>query len=401
MKRSSLICSLGLAMSVVGCGNGTKQPSDGGTTVVTQSLAFRLDNLPATAKPGDSLSFTLTVVDGSGNPFTGYKGTVKFDSNDSSATLPGNFTFTGDSQHMFSAQFMFPGKWALRATDAAGPAPTASAFVTIQGPASRLIKVSGDAQTGAAGAQLSKSLVVEAVDDGGNPVAGVAVQWSTTMGGGSITPATAMTGADGTASAAATLGPSGTSYTYQAAVTNLVGSPVVFTSQHGPFKLVYTDPTGGKLRLVKNSASTATAAVLDLVVGAAAQTGYAAGFNLPIDNTKVTLNTMTPGTALNAGSAPVAAKAVLPTAGPMKGVLVSAQSQKASGTGAVTTDTALPAGTVLYSIKLDLLDSAAPGVVFDGTAAGFGLKSGGLRNLAGNAVVNANEVTIGKLEVQQ
>jgi hypothetical protein len=400
MKRSVLMCSLGLALTLAGCGDGNKPPkTDGG--VVTQSLAFRFDNFPATAKPGDNLSFTLAVVDGSGNPFSGYKGTVKFESNDATATLPANYTFAGEAQQTFNVQFKLAGKWALKASDAAAAAPTASAFIVVQGPASRLIRVSGDNQTGAAGAKLPAPLVVEAVDDGGNPVAGVSVKWTTLAGGGGITPDTATTGADGKASADATLGPSGTAYTYQAAVDNLVGSPVVFTSQHGPFKLVYTDPTGGKLRLVKNAASTATTAVLDLVVGSTAVTGYAAGFNLPIDDTKVKLNGLVPGTALNPGSSPVAAKAVLPTAGPLKGVLVAAQSQKASGTGAVANDTALPAGTVLYTIKLDLLDNSAPGVVFDGTAKMFVLKSGGLRSKSGDAVVNASDVAIGKLEVQQ
>ena len=113
------------------------------------------------------------------------------------------------------------------------------------------------------------------------------------------------------------------------------------------------------------------------------------------------LNGLTPGTVLNPGTAPVAAKAVLPTTGPLKGVLVAAQSQKASGTGAVGSDTALPTGTVLYTIKLDLLDTAAPGVVFDGSAGGFALKSGGLRNKAGTAVVNPSEVGIGKLETRR
>ena len=51
------------------------------------------------------------------------------------------------------------------------------------------------------------------------------------------------------------------------------------------------------------------------------------------------------------------------------GMLVAAQSQKASGAGAVATDTAL-----------------APG--------------GGLRNRAGTAVVSASQVAIGKLEVR-
>jgi len=390
MKRVSLLMSLGLAALVAGCGN------NGGTT----TMGFRFDGVPAKAAPGDNISFTLSVVDGSGKPVSGYKGTVKFASTDATATLPGNYTFNGASSQKFNVQFKLPGKWAISATDSAAAAPAGSAFLVVQGPATRLIKVSGDAQTGAAGAALAQPLVVQAIDDGGNPVGGVNVGWSSTMGGGTVTPASMTTGDDGKATAQATLGPSGTSYSFQAAVANLVGSPVVFTSQHGPFKLVYTDPTGGKLRLVKNASSTATSVVLDFVVGDA-ETGYAAGFNLPLDDTKVKLSALTPGTALNAGSAPVAAKAILPTGGPLKGVLVAAQSQKASGTGAVAGDTALTAGAVLYTIKLDLLDTSAPGVVFDGTASGFVLKSGGLVNKTGNAVVAPADVKIGKLEVQQ
>jgi hypothetical protein len=390
MKRIVWTCSLTLALAVLGCGSKSKS-----------SLAFRFDSLASTTTPGASLTFTLSIVDSSGKAASGYKGTVKFDSTDATATLPANYTFTGASSQQFNVQFKLPGKWALRATDANAPAPTGSAFVLVQGPASRLIRVSGDGQTGAAGSALPTPLIVQAIDDGGNPVAGVAVNWTTTMGGGSITPPMATTGADGKASASATLGASGTSYTYQAAVDNLVGSPVVFTSQHGPFKLTYTDPTGGKLRLVKNAASTATTAVLDLVVGADAVTGYSTGFNLPIDVSKVKLEGQTPGTALNPGSAPVAALATLPTSGPLAGVLVSAQSQKASGTGAVAADTALAAGAVLYTIKLDLLDNSAPGIVFDGTASGFALKSGGLRSKTGTAVVAPADVAIGKLEVLQ
>jgi hypothetical protein len=389
-RQSIWACGVGLTLMLAGCGSNH-----------TKTIGFRFDGVPATAAPGASVNFTLSVVDGNNKPVSGYKGTVKFASTDSTATLPANYTFTGSASQQFNAQFKLPGKWAITASDTAAPAPSGSAFLIVQGPASRLVKVSGDAQTGAAGAQLPQALVVQAIDDGGNPVAGVNVAWTTTMGGGTITPATVVTGADGKATAQATLGSSGTSYTFQAAVDNLVGSPVVFTSQHGPFKLVYTDPTGGKLRLIKNSASTATSAVLDFVVGSGGQTGYASGFNLPLDDTKVKLSGMTPGTALNPGSAPAAANAVLPTSGPLKGVLVAAQSQKASGTGAVTGDTALAAGAVIYTITLDLLDTSAPGVVFDGTASGFVLKSGGLLNKTGTAVVAPADVQLGKLEVQQ
>ncbi len=163
--------------------------------------------------------------------------------------------------------------------------------------------------------------------------------------------------------------------------------------------ITYTARSGGKLRLIQSQTTlpTETTIVLELVVGSQPLTGYSVGFDLPLDDTKVTLASFTPGTALNAGTAPVAALAALPQAGPLAHQLVTAQSQKASGTGAVLTDTALPPGTSLYTFELGII--GANGVVFDGTASGFVLPSGGLRDRAGNTVVDAHDVAIGKLEV--
>jgi len=168
-----------------------------------------------------------------------------------------------------------------------------------------------------------------------------------------------------------------------------------------PPPIVYTDPGAGKLRLIKDEQTTRTEIVLDLVVGDAPLTGYSAGFDLPLDASKVGFGGFTPGTALPAGTAPIAAMGTIPRTGPMKDMLVTGQSQKASGDGAVTTDTTLAPGAVLYTIRLDLLDGASIGVVFDGTASDFVLPSGGLRDRAGNAVVDAKDVAIGKLEVTQ
>lgn len=168
---------------------------------------------------------------------------------------------------------------------------------------------------------------------------------------------------------------------------------------HGP--LVYTNPSSsaGMLELVKDKKATPKAMLLDLIVGSTAVTGYSTGFNLPIDATKVSLGTFTPGTALSPGSSPTAASAVLPTTGPLTGDLVVAQSQKASGTGAVAADTMLAPGTLLFTIELDYIADATDGVVFDGTASGFMLPSGGLLDQTGNAVVLPADVAIGKLEV--
>jgi adhesin/invasin len=67
--------------------------------------------------------------------------------------------------------------------------------------------VSGNNQSGQAGTQLGAGLVVQVQDAKGNPVSGVTVGWSVVSGGGSVAPASSVTGANGQASAEWTLGP--------------------------------------------------------------------------------------------------------------------------------------------------------------------------------------------------
>jgi hypothetical protein len=166
--------------------------------------------------------------------------------------------------------------------------------------------------------------------------------------------------------------------------------------------LSYTDPTGGKLRLVRGAPTKSLKAInLDLVVGDAPLIGYSVGFDLPIDDTRVTLAAFTTATALDPGSDPVAAKATLPKEGPLAHELVAALSQKAAGTGAVAADTQVAAGAVLFTLELDLVGHAANGVIFDGTTSDFVLPSGGMRDRLGNTVVEAKDVAIGKLELKQ
>jgi len=116
-----------------------------------------------------------------------------------------------------------------------------------------------------------------------------------------------------------------------------------------------------------------------------------------VDINRVRLGSMVPGAALPAGSNPVAAKAALPLAGPMQGILSSVQSQKASGTGAVATNTAVPAGAVLYTLRLSLA-SSSPGLIFDGASLGTAFNAA-MRDRLGNDVVRRNEFGIGRLEV--
>jgi hypothetical protein len=191
------------------------------------------------------------------------------------------------------------------------------------------------------------------------------------------------------------LGTAGAGYTLTATSTGLL------STESGRFdvvqaRLVYTNPSAGKIRLLRNPASTDTQLVLDLVT-AEDVTGYGVGFNLPLDINRVRLDSMVPGTALPAGSNPVAARAALPTSGPMQSILTSGQSQKASGTGAVTTDTTVPAGSVLYTLRLNLA-SATPGIVFDGASLGAAFNAA-MRDKLGTDVVRRSEFGIGRLEV--
>lgn len=69
--------------------------------------------------------------------------------------------------------------------------------------------LSGDGQSGPAGSALAQPLTVMLTDAQNNPIAGQAVQFGVSAGGGSLAATTITTAADGRASAAWTLGPAG------------------------------------------------------------------------------------------------------------------------------------------------------------------------------------------------
>ncbi len=98
----------------------------------------------------------------------------------------------------------------------------------VAGSGSVLVGVSGDDQTGPVNSALQDSLVVKATDAVGNPVPNVEVTWSVT-GGGSISPVTVVTGADGLAAAERVLGASSGAQSASATVEGFTGSPVIFS----------------------------------------------------------------------------------------------------------------------------------------------------------------------------
>lgn len=80
----------------------------------------------------------------------------------------------------------------------------------------RIVKVSGDEQTGAAGEPLADDLVVRVIDGAGNPVPEVRVEWSVEEGAGEVRPDVTETDAGGEAEARLVLSTELRAHTVQA-----------------------------------------------------------------------------------------------------------------------------------------------------------------------------------------
>lgn len=112
------------------------------------------------------------------------------------------------------------------------------------GPAERrLSTVSGTPQEGFVGAALTDPLVVR-VAEGQTPISGVGIEWQITSGGGSVSPATSTTDADGTAQTSFTLGGSAGMHTATATAAGIAGSPQTFTAQAFLGQMAIADGSG-------------------------------------------------------------------------------------------------------------------------------------------------------------
>jgi hypothetical protein len=344
----------------------------------------------------------VEVRDTFGNPTEGTV-TLALQSNPGNDSLQGTLTVStvaGVATFTDLVLIRAAAGYTLRATVPDTPGAISQRFTVQASSASRIQFIRQPSANAALRAPLAPEPQVQAVDAYGNPSTSFTGQVSMALGdnpsGATLSGTLTVSASNGVATFLdLMLDQPGSDYTLVASTPGLVDT------QSSPFsvaqaRLVYTGPADGKLRLVRNPASTDTLLVLDLVA-AEPVTGYGVGFNLPLSSQRVRLNSMVPGTALPAGSNPVAAKAALPSSGPLQGILTSGQSQKASGSGAVTTDTPVTAGSVLYTLRLDLI-SAEPGVVFDGTALPPAFNAA-MRDKLGNDVVRRGEFGIGRLEV--
>jgi large repetitive protein len=245
-RRLASLLAIGLATGVYGCGgDGLVLPENPASIEVVSG-----NGQSGTAGSALSQPLVVLVKDGLDRPVEGQG--VVFEIQSGGGTASPDTALTDVGGHASTS-------WSL-GTSAGAQQLQARAFgngitgtVAIQfnatalaGTGSTLTLVSGDGQTGPVLSALADSLVVKVSDAVGNPVSGVEVLWSAS-GGGSISPASVTTGADGLAAAERVLGPTSGTQTAQAAATGLAGSPVTFThtaEPANPTSLVYVSGDG-------------------------------------------------------------------------------------------------------------------------------------------------------------
>jgi hypothetical protein len=189
-----------------------------------------------TGRVGEAIpdSIVVSVTDGEGRPVQG--ATVVFslvDASPGAALDPDTVTTNSDGQawaHAVLGTRVGAQQGQVQALTPDGTDPPTANFTLTALPesANGIAAVSGNDQSGQVGSTLPAPLVVAVTDGFGNPVEGVAIDW-TIDGGGQLSETSTTTGADGQTSVTRTLGTTaGPQHTF-ASAAGLAGSPVTFT----------------------------------------------------------------------------------------------------------------------------------------------------------------------------
>ncbi len=231
-RRCASLIAFGLATAVSACGDGLVLPDEARPATIA-IVSGNAQSAPAGATLGQAL--VVRVTDALSRPVEGQAVAFTIGAGGGQVT-PASAQTGADGQA--SASWTLGAAAGQQGVQARVDGDNLPAGLLVQFSASAvsgageiLELVSGDNQTAAVGSALPDSLVVRVTDASGNPAAGVQVEWST-GGGGSISPAAVVTGADGTAAAERVLGNTAGTQTAQAASAGL--TPVSFTHTADP-----------------------------------------------------------------------------------------------------------------------------------------------------------------------
>ncbi len=177
------------------------------------------------------LPLVIKVADQGGNPAAGITISWRVLSGGGLVT-PSQSTTGADGTA--SATFRLGNTLGEQRVEAAlsGAQPVTFAATANAAPASQLIVSSGDNQSGTVGASVPAPLVVKAADAFGNAKSGITVVFAVTQGGGVLSAGAAVTGADGLASVAWTLGAAAGNQRVTATVSGV--SPLSFNATANP-----------------------------------------------------------------------------------------------------------------------------------------------------------------------
>ncbi len=165
----------------------------------------------------------VQVTDAFGNPISGV--TVTWTASGGGEVSP--TVVTTDANGLASTQRMLGSATGVQTTQASAEglagSPVTFTSTAVAGSAARVVIVSGNGQSAAAGARLPQPLVVRVLDADGNGVPNRAISWIVAQGGGSFDPATSTTDANGEARSTWTLGPNPAEPNTASAVVSGIG----------------------------------------------------------------------------------------------------------------------------------------------------------------------------------
>ena len=236
------------------------------------------------------LPLVVQVTDGFGNPIQGV--TIEW-SAAGGGTVSEVTTVTGpDGQASVGRTLGATAGQQTTLATATGLAGSPVTFIhtAIAGTATGVVKISGDGQSGTPGAVLPQPLVVQVLDATGNPIPNRAVTWVIGDGGGSVTPETSNTDAQGNASTQLTLGPGVGSNTVNAVVSGVGTATFTATATAGLPSASTSTVSASPTSVTVGGSSTITVTVRD-------------ASNNPVSGASVTVassgtgNTITPASA--------------------------------------------------------------------------------------------------------
>ncbi|MDQ2666089.1 MAG: Ig-like domain-containing protein [Gemmatimonadota bacterium] len=200
------------------------------TKLVMSSGPAASADIPA----GTATPLVIAVQDADGDPATTYSGdvTVAIATNPSAGSLSGTATVAAVAgvASFPSISITTPGiGYVLQATSGTLSPVSTNAFNIVTGPAASLVLVSGGGQTADGGATLAPVKVL-VTDASANPRAGVTVSFAPRAGSGTVTPTSAVTGADGTVATVWTLGAAVGTQTLVASTTGVADLSVTATA---------------------------------------------------------------------------------------------------------------------------------------------------------------------------